>query len=269
MYLLTCQHSNIAGVFRVPDGYAAEDLQWSIERVAEGFRDLASKGFANRCETTKWVWVVKHLEWNPPENPNQRKSAARLVEQIPDACSWKADFMRVCAPLLWPQEVPTPNPHATLPEPFANQEQEQEKEQKRKTKAPPIPPAGGGRSSARRLKKTFRAFAEECREAGEKLIPPDDPVFAHAEDMGIPVEFVQLAWRAFAHKYRDTDRQQKDWRAHFRNAVRGNWANVWFCRPDGTCELTTVGVQLKRERDAENERRAKQVESEHEEDEAA
>ncbi|WP_396615468.1 hypothetical protein ACHZ97_14420 [Lysobacter soli] len=137
---------------------------------------------------------------------------------------------------------------------------EEEREEEGKEQFPPMPPASGGGSpgKGRSPKITFRAFADECRAAGEKLIPPTDPVFVHATDMGIPVEFVQLAWRAFAHKYRDTDRRQKDWRAHFRSAVRGNWGNVWFCRPDGTCELTTVGVQLKRERDAEAERKAQQ-----------
>src|SRR5690242_2355295 len=73
LYLLTCSHSTIAGVFRLPDGYIAEDLGWTAERVSEGLTELLAKGFANRCETTKWVWLVKHLKWNPPENPNQRK----------------------------------------------------------------------------------------------------------------------------------------------------------------------------------------------------
>ena len=74
LYLLTCPHGTIAGVFRLPDGYACEDLQWCSERVSEGFSELFAKGFANRCETTKWVWIRKHFEWNSPENPNQKKS---------------------------------------------------------------------------------------------------------------------------------------------------------------------------------------------------
>ena len=100
LYLLTCQHGTIAGVFRVPDGYASEDLQWSPERVAQGFAKLAAQGFANRCETTKWVWVIKFLEWNAPENPNQGKAAAKVAMSVPDQCSWKRDFYRVNGPLL-------------------------------------------------------------------------------------------------------------------------------------------------------------------------
>jgi hypothetical protein len=133
LYLLTCQHGTIAGVFRVPDGYACEDLQWSAERVAEGFRNLAEKGFATRCEVTKWVWVCKYLEWNAPENPNQRKAAVKCVASIPDACSWKADFTRKCGVVLGLTDIESEKGCGTVSEPLLNQEQEQEQE---KNKAP-------------------------------------------------------------------------------------------------------------------------------------
>ena len=128
MYLLTCPHGTIAGVFRLPDGYASEDLQWASERVRDGFAELLASGFANRCETTKWVWVIKHLEWNPPENPNQRKSAAKVAAQIPDECAWKLAFMRVSGESLGVEWSPPSNPYETVKQPFLNQEQEQEQE---------------------------------------------------------------------------------------------------------------------------------------------
>jgi hypothetical protein len=133
LYLLTCQHGTIAGAFRVPDGYACEDLQWCSERVSEGFSNLAEKGFATRCEVSKWVWIGRYLLWNPPENPNQRKSIAKVADLVPDQCTWKPAFMRVCGPLMRleraPFEAPKGDPSETLPEPFRNQEQEQEQEQ--------------------------------------------------------------------------------------------------------------------------------------------
>lgn len=147
LYLLTCQHGTIAGVFRVPDGYACEDLQWTAERVAKAFQETLNKGFANRCETTKWVWVFKFLEWNPPENPNQFKAARKIAQSVPDGSCWKLDFMRVCGPSIG-IELPKPaDPSQTLVEPFLNQEQEQKQEQKQDeepsassaAKLPPIP----------------------------------------------------------------------------------------------------------------------------------
>lgn len=133
LYLMTCPHSTITGVFRLPDGYVAEDLGWSSERVAKGFAELFRKGFANRCETTKWVWVRKHLEWNRPENPNQRKAAAKVALSVPDECAWKLDFMRASAEVLELGPVPAANPSETVPEPFLNQKQEQEQEREAPT----------------------------------------------------------------------------------------------------------------------------------------
>ena len=129
MYLLTAPHGTIAGVFRLPDGYACEDLQWSSERVKEGFDELFRNGFANRCETTKWVRVIKHFEWNPPENPNQRKSVAKIAAQVPDECCWKRSFHSESGHFWGAEPEKKPNPSRTLPEPFLNQEQEQEQEQ--------------------------------------------------------------------------------------------------------------------------------------------
>lgn len=130
LYLLTSHHGTIAGVFRLPDGYACEDMQWEPARVVEAFGELLSKGFANRCETTKWVWVSKFLEWNPPENPNQRKAASKMACSVPDQCSWKSAFMRVCGPLLGIEPPQEANGSPTVTEQLLNQKQEQEQEQK-------------------------------------------------------------------------------------------------------------------------------------------
>lgn len=120
LYLLTSPHGTISGVFRLPDGYAFEDLNWPPERVAKGFAELFDKGFANRCETTKWVWVIKHFVWNPPENPNQRKSAKKIALTIPDECVWKPEFMRVWGEHLeMPPSLPGPD-SGTLKEPLPN-----------------------------------------------------------------------------------------------------------------------------------------------------
>jgi len=123
LYLLTCPHGTIAGVFRLPDGYACEDLKWSSERVCKTLDELFRNGFSNRCETTKWVWVRKHLEWNPPENPNQRKAAAKIARQIPDECAWKPEFTRVCGESLGIEPIadrePLHNPSETLSKPEA------------------------------------------------------------------------------------------------------------------------------------------------------
>lgn len=142
------------------------------------------------------------------------------------------------------------------------------------TQEPPVPPKGGGnvgsKPKVKRPKRelmTFPSFVEGCRAAGERMIRLDDPIFDFAEDAGIPKEFIALAWREFAIKHRDSCKQQKDWRAHFRDAVRRNWFKLWWCPNGGGCELTTSGVQVKRERDAERDR--ERLEHQAQQDQAA
>lgn len=185
-YLLTSPHSTIAGVFRLPDGYVCEDLQWGVERVAEGFAELLAKGFANRCETTKWVWVVKHLEWNPPENPNQRKAISKIARTIPDECAWKLDFMRLSGEVPTSEPSETANPSETLGEQFLNQKQEQEQEQKKKlSSARADMPAGFARfwsawpKSDRKVAKA--ACAKRWRSRGLEV--QAEVIVAHVEAM--------------------------------------------------------------------------------------
>lgn len=142
LYLLTSPHTTIAGVMRLPDGYVCEDLRWGSERVSKGFAELFAKGFANRCETTKWVWICKHFHWNQPENPNQRKAAAKVALSIPDECRWKPDYIRVCGEILGIEPEPLLNGSETVSKPFRNQKQEQEQKQEQKTAdAPQASPA--------------------------------------------------------------------------------------------------------------------------------
>jgi hypothetical protein len=97
LYLLTGPHGTIAGVFRLPDGYVIEDVRWEVPRVRQGFAELFRNRFANRCETTHWVWINKFLTWNRPENPNQWTAARKIADQVPAHCAWKAEFTRVFA----------------------------------------------------------------------------------------------------------------------------------------------------------------------------
>jgi hypothetical protein len=253
LYLMTSPHTTIAGVFRLPDGYACEDLQWTQERVQQAFQETLEKGFANRCETTKWVWIVKHLDWNPPENPNQRKAAAKCAQSVPDECAWKLEFMRVCGPSIGIEQSSEPNRSLTVVEPFANQEQEQEQEEE-----PPIPPKG-----VRTPTLGLKAWLDSLKASGEKPIPPDDAVFAYADEVGIPHDFLRLAWLEFRHQHTQPNaKRYKDWRAHFRNSVRKNWGRLWWIDPaSNTYQLTTVGQQAQRAHTEKNEKAEKTKEA--------
>lgn len=236
LYLMTCEHSTIAGVFRVPDGYVAEDIGWGIERVREGFAELASKGFANRCETTKWVWVTKHLKWNPPENPNQVKAAAKFARAVPDGCSWKADFYRAAGDSLGLDVPEDDKGSGTVSRPFRNQEQEQKQHQEQKQEQQLDPPRQrGGNTRGTRLPQDW-------------TLPK--PWGLWACERGWP----EAAVREEAEKFRDywvarpgRDGTKLDWAATWRNWIRnakppagvtiaataGVVPDRWWTTPDG------------------------------------
>lgn len=117
LYLLTCEHGTLAGICRLPDGYVCEDMQWPAERVAKGFGELFRKGFATRCERTKWVWITKFLEWNRPENRNQLTAARHILKQVPNECEWRAEFQQVFDELSDSMGKGFPNPSGTVSNP--------------------------------------------------------------------------------------------------------------------------------------------------------
>jgi hypothetical protein len=210
LYLLTSPHSTIAGVFRLPDGYVCEDMQWAPERVAEGFRNLELKGFANRCETSKWVWIRKFIEWNPPENPNQRKGAIKAAMLAPKDCCWLPDFMRDCGDLLGIKQEEKSNPSATLPKPFLNQEPEPEQELCAPQAAPPKTPDAPSKTGSRlpenwTLPDDWRGWAVEAR--------PD-----------LDAETVADSFRDFWISKPGKDGRKVDWQATWRNWVRNQKA---------------------------------------------
>lgn len=80
----------------------------------------------------------------------------------------------------------------------------------------------------------------------ELAIASDDSIFDYAEKTGIPLEFLELSWKRFVEDMRERGTRKKDWRAHYRNAVRGNWFKLWWFDGDGVCRLTTTGEQARR-----------------------
>jgi hypothetical protein len=130
LYLLTTPHGNLIGCFRLPDAYAADDLQWTAERVSEGFAKLVEVAFVRRDEATKWVFIAKYLKWNPFENPNVAKAAWKAFDQVP-AISLKSAlalailesgahlseaFAKACGTLTKDYRKPEPEPEPK-PEP--------------------------------------------------------------------------------------------------------------------------------------------------------
>ena len=109
------------------------------------------------------------------------------------------------------------------------------------TSSTPIPPRGA------KAAVSLKTWAESVKAKGEKLIPEDDAVFDYAATVGIPDDFLSLAWQEFRYRYSQPDaKRYRDWRQVFRKAVRGNWLKLWYCDQHGAYALTTVGIQAQR-----------------------
>lgn len=122
-----------------------------------------------------------------------------------------------------------------------------DREEKRREEIHPQPPKGGNTERPKAV--GLKAWLEAVRKAGEKPVPDDDPVFAYAQQVALPREFLALAWGAFKHRYltQHPAKRYTDWRRVFRNAVEGNWLKLWWLDPaTQTYGLTTVGLQAQR-----------------------
>ncbi len=115
----------------------------------------------------------------------------------------------------------------------------------------PQPPEGGKKPRKPKADGAvcLRTWLDGLKTRQEQPVPPEDPVFAYAQQVGIPREFLALAWRQFRHRYTEQHpgKRYRDWRRVFRNAVEGNWLKLWWLDPaSGQYALTTVGLQAQR-----------------------
>jgi len=121
------------------------------------------------------------------------------------------------------------------------------------SKDPPYPPRGGETLADNKTAKPKRtaigllSFLQSCKKSGTKPISEDDPVFAYADQAGIPQQFLHLHWLEFKARYGQPDaKRYRDWAAVHLKSVRGNWFRLWFIDAQGNVMLTTVGEQAKR-----------------------
>lgn len=87
--------------------------------------------------------------------------------------------------------------------------------------------------------KTFLASLN-----GENVLRADDPIFEYASKIGVSKDTLLVCWTAFKEAHLESGARKKDWRKHFRNAVRGNWYKLWYIKEDGSAVLTSNARQV-------------------------
>jgi hypothetical protein len=83
LYLLTCPHRTIEGLFVLPKPYICADLKWLPESLGEPFASLCLDGFTDYDEKDQVCLIGKALHYQPPRNPNMVKAAVRRIQMVP------------------------------------------------------------------------------------------------------------------------------------------------------------------------------------------
>ena len=84
LYLLTCPHKNRLGCFALDPYYAAADLQWNPDRVAEALVELNDRDRIAWDPDHRVVLIRRFLRYNTLENPNVVIGATNDLKALPD-----------------------------------------------------------------------------------------------------------------------------------------------------------------------------------------
>ena len=89
-YLLTCEHANMLGLYRLPLLYVAEETGLKRKEILASFENLKAIGFAYYDEGAEFVWVVEMARFQlglfpgepVKEGDKRRHAVAKLYKQL-------------------------------------------------------------------------------------------------------------------------------------------------------------------------------------------
>ena len=227
LYLLTCEHRNTEGLFRLPEMYAIEDLGWEPERFRDAFGELITRGFVEHDPDAKVVFIVKAMKYQRPDNKNQALGAARRIAGLPRnrlESSFLAQLERL------PEGVREAFTEG-LPEGFGDPMPEPDTNPQARTRAPartpnPVAPDKPARPPARQAKNEehaalFTALVEVC--GYEPPIPgPEGSKIGkcakHLREIGASPDDVTARAQAYRKRWPDIDLTP--------TGLVSNWAQV-------------------------------------------
>jgi hypothetical protein len=111
LYLLSCEHRNLEGLYRLPLGYVVTDLDWPLEKVSRMVAKLVERGFCDYDQDAEVVFVCKSLKHQAPKGTPRLKGAAKAIARVPST-RLMGPFFEACrryAPALW-DELGQPTP---------------------------------------------------------------------------------------------------------------------------------------------------------------
>ena len=102
IYLLTCEHRNLEGLYRLPYAYIQADLEWSADEVRERMAELIDSGFVEYDEAARVIFLPNALKYHNPGSPKQIQGAVNSLQQVPDSVLFESFLLAAqtyCEPL--------------------------------------------------------------------------------------------------------------------------------------------------------------------------
>lgn len=95
LYLLTCEHRNLEGLFRLPYAYIMEDLEWSMDEVKQRMGRLIEDEFIRYDKAAKVVLLRNAMKFHSPGSARQLKGALNVLRSVPPTTLW-GEFVEAC-----------------------------------------------------------------------------------------------------------------------------------------------------------------------------
>ena len=143
IYLFSNERSALSGIYELPMAVIAFETKLPVKTIEESLRYFAACGKVAYDFETAYVWVYKLLHYNAKNTGSVRirRHLERLMEDLSDACPYKAGWLEAHGRLIdggsatrpqaqGPEEQGSPIHTLSIPCP---QEQEQEQEKEKET----------------------------------------------------------------------------------------------------------------------------------------
>ena len=214
LYLMTCPHANMLGLYYVPKMYIAHETGLGPEAAAQGLAGCIAAGFCAYDETSEMVWVGEMAKYQIAESLKEKdlrsKGVQNEYDSLPENPYLDAFYDKYGAAFCMasPRD-PSSSVEAPV-KPLASQEQEQEQEQKQEQKQDhsPAAPKKSRAPSKTTLPAGF-AISERVRNWAAKQY---DDLDLHLEN------FISAAKRK-GYTY-------ADWDEALMEAIRKDWAKL-------------------------------------------
>lgn len=133
LYLMTCPHSNMIGLFYVPLMYIAHETGLGMEGASKGLQGAIEAGFCSYDEASEVVWVHEMARFQIGESLSQGDKRCKGVQNeydgVPENPFLSAFYEKYRAPFWMSRNRAEVRTIEAPSKPLASQEQEQEQEQ--------------------------------------------------------------------------------------------------------------------------------------------